>query len=1389
MRKITWIFILLLTTMFSWQSNAQLTFDNACTVSFDDISASGAVIMMDDGVTPLDDDGEGNIVLPFAFTLDGVSSTDLRVGNNGGALFGVTTGGVSLGSTPTAIGFYPFADDIDSDYGSVVWETLGTAPNRRVVVMWNDRPHFSNSTSGATFELILHETTNEITFLYQDTDFGDPAYDDAVSAGIRVVGANGIYVYSENVALAGVTCINWMLPTCLVASNLMISNTTTTSADLAWTDNNGLAATDYEYVVQAVGTGVPAGAGTATTANPQPLTGLMGSTQYEVYLRANCGGGDFSTWVKVDFGTACDAVGSFVENFDATANGDVTLCWATVVNSGDAAASVDVQGGAFEFSNAADLASELILVTPELTDLPLDTHRIRFSAQGDTGYAVQIGTMDSPTGTFTPVFGFALTNVMTEYSYSFAASTTNTYVAIKAILPAVNQTIILDDFNWEPIPTCVEPVSLNLSGITGNNVTISWTEMGTATAWEYVVQAAGTGMPAGAGTATATNPVTDTSLAPVTDYEVYVRSVCGAGDESLWIGPATFTTPCVVVNPPYTEAFDTYLPNCWVEASNGDVASGPTDFGSSAWGAEEFAHMATSGLGAVNINLWAQGKSDWLISPQFDLSGGGYEVVLDVAFTNYNGTNQGVFGSDDEVQLLYTQDGVTWNNIQTWSAGNEPSATGETVNFALATTGASVQFALWGSEGAVDDTEDMDFHIDNFKVRIPPTCYEPTDVVASNMTENGATFAWTENNAVAATNWDLYIVPAGDAAPTAASTPTIDDDTTQAPVWTGGMADTMYDVYVRADCGANNTDVSVWSVVTSFRTNCSVMTAPYTEDFEDAGAIDSCWRMSGGEDWNFSNDATGEHIGNNGTITGNTASDNYFAWVDDSFPNNNDVTLTSPVINVDALTVPALYFYLISNNEGNASATLNVEAFDGTTWNNIATLSGNVTEWTNQTIVLTGYTGDIQVRFIVADSGSFYDDIAIDDVVIDEAPSCYVPTALNVTNINETAGTADLSWTDINGTPPANGWEYEIVDITAGGTVTGTGIATATNPVSISGLAAGNEYQFLVRAICGAADQSLWSSTYSWTQIDLPECVSTPMPADMATGISAEGATTFSWVAPITGGTVASYDLYAGTDMNNLGFVTNTTDLTIDLNIGAYATTFYWQVVAVNAGGNAVGCSVWSFTTVDQPGCGETFVDMGGAAGDYAVNSNITYVFTPDVSGEVVTVTFTAFDLEEDYDGLMVYDGPDATFPLFDSGSTANRATCPNGAWTGTTNFAPTSFTSTDASGALTFVFTSDGSVVKAGWEADITCAVAAINDLATVGFNYYPNPVNNNLTMTANENITSVSIFNMLGQEVYTQKLSTLEANIDMSKLSNGTYFVKAQVGQAIGTFKVIKN
>lgn len=161
--------------------------------------------------TPLDlaDDGEANITSPFPFTFYGVTSTALRVGNNGGVLFDRDTGDVWAGNVVLPYAQWPRAmlvlwDDIDSDSGNVYWDVRGEAPNRRLVIEWHDRPHYSNTGKG-TFELILCEGSNEVVFQYADLDFGNASYNNGISATVGIQGdslaaSNWFLQYSYNTA-------------------------------------------------------------------------------------------------------------------------------------------------------------------------------------------------------------------------------------------------------------------------------------------------------------------------------------------------------------------------------------------------------------------------------------------------------------------------------------------------------------------------------------------------------------------------------------------------------------------------------------------------------------------------------------------------------------------------------------------------------------------------------------------------------------------------------------------------------------------------------------------------------------------------------------------------------------------------------------------------------------------------------------------------------------------------------------------------------------------------------------------------------------------------------------------------------------------------------------
>lgn len=72
--------------------------------------------------------------------------------------------------------------------------------------------------------------------------------------------------------------------------------------------------------------------------------------------------------------------------------------------------------------------------------------------------------------------------------------------------------------------------------------------------------------------------------------------------------------------------------------------------------------------------------------------------------------------------------------------------------------------------------------------------------------------------------------------------------------------------------------------------------------------------------------------------------------------------------------------------------------------------------------------------------------------------------------------------------------------------------------------------------------------------------------------------------------------------------------------------------------------------------------------------------------------------------------------------------------------------------------------------------------------FTYFPNPVKNELTLKAQNNIQNVSVFNMLGQEVLRATPNTLESNLDMNGLSQGAYFVQVTINDVTETVRILK-
>jgi hypothetical protein len=84
--------------------------------------------------------------------------------------------------------------------------------------------------------------------------------------------------------------------------------------------------------------------------------------------------------------------------------------------------------------------------------------------------------------------------------------------------------------------------------------------------------------------------------------------------------------------------------------------------------------------------------------------------------------------------------------------------------------------------------------------------------------------------------------------------------------------------------------------------------------------------------------------------------------------------------------------------------------------------------------------------------------------------------------------------------------------------------------------------------------------------------------------------------------------------------------------------------------------------------------------------------------------------------------------------------------------------------------------------------STAGLNDSAISEFTYYPNPVNDQLTISAQSNVKDISVFNLLGQVVSRQSPNTKDCLVDMASMQTGAYFVQILIGSTVEMVRVLK-
>ena len=586
--------------------------------------------------------------------------------------------------------------------------------------------------------------------------------------------------------------------------------------------------------------------------------------------------------------------------------------------------------------------------------------------------------------------------------------------------------------------SCPSPSAQTVTNITSNSADLGWTAGGTEPNWN--IEWGPSGFSLGSGTLisnTSSNPYTLSGLSSGTNYDWYVQADCdGTRDESAWVGPNTFTTLCAAEPLPISEDFDGVttpdLPNCW---------SMIDDTGNSYSEVATTTSYPHSSPNCVRIyNSSATTGNLILISPESSHSADGTRVKF-WARTSSGDQNLLVGTMSDPT------DPATFTTIQTISI----NATYTEYTVYLSGTDNYVAF-----KHAMDGTYETNY-IDDFTWEETPSCLEPSDLTASNITSSSADLSWTDNNTPAATSWDIELGVSGF---TPTGTPT-QSGVTNPYTYTGLTEDTYYDWYVRANCGSR--DDSPWSGPHTFHTACAAITSfPWTDGFE---GDDDCWTI-------IDNNSDGDMWNTDYTANPHSGSEVAMLYTDFNSGNNDDYLITPQI----ALTgnQRLKYWYRVeSSNEPNDFEVL--LSTTGTDPSNFTDTLLTLAEYSNttymeETIDLSAYSTDVYIAFHVPSGGLDGWRLYIDDVTVEDIPSCPEPTDLTASNITTT--TADLSWTE-NGS--ATSWDIELglSGFTPTGTPTQSGV---TNPYTYTGLTENTTYDWYVRADCGGTrDESAWA--------------------------------------------------------------------------------------------------------------------------------------------------------------------------------------------------------------------------------------------------------------------------------------------------------------------------
>lgn len=883
----------------------------------------------------------------------------------------------------------------------------------------------------------------------------------------------------------------------------------------------------------------------------------------------------------------------------------------------------------------------------------------------------------------------------------------------------------------DSVASCVPPTMV-VTDVTTNSARLSWVPGYQESAWdlEYRPESDTIWTPI---TALTSNTHLFANLTSSTTYYVRMRSLCG--DANSDYRTSSFTTSCDYIDTlPFVENFDAYagsgtsvFPECWNRIN---TYSTPYPYISTSY--------AVSGTSSLYLYNGGSSYYSIAVTPRFDDA-----VEMDSLVISFKLRASSTSYKAQVGIMSNPNDASTFTLLETVA----PSAASEWEDFEVITRnyhGAGHYIAVRVPMGTSNT-----LYMDDFTVDYLPSCMKVTNLTVDYADSASAQISWTPGRDEA--GWEVIVIPA------LGPNDSIDLDTCfvnyayENTFLMEGLVQTSdYTAFVRSDCGG---EYSEWSTV-SFQTSQPTAQMPYLCTFEDS--LDS-WAFANGtstNQWVIGTAANSDnthslYISNdNGTSNAYTSTATYvWAYRDVFMPANSDGYVFS--FDWKCLGESSYdYMNVYMGNPAQVTAGTTLVVPDGAELVS-STMNQSSSYQTFSTILPGNATDGVKrIYFMWHNDGSIENNppASVDNVTLDFL-SCAAP--VNVYAYNVTPQSAMINWTEVG---DATSWDlyYKLSNASSY-----TVVSSVTPPYLLDNLSEGATYSIYVKAVCDEFDHTTSPASFANTFTVPYSC---PQPTNITISEVTANSIKLNWTAG-SGESVWTVGYRTSGSSNWTDVTATTKPFTITGLVGS--TSYY---VRVKANCSATDESNWteygtSIMTNESP-CPSptsfTTSNLGPHTGtvnwsqeDNSINQwRICYRITGQnwdtTYAQTTSYTFTNLPAET---RVMV-----RIYALCSSTSVSATPLVGN-------------FNTTAEEDTL------------------------GIDDYLNRMISIYPNPTNGKFTIhNAQCMISSVKMYDICGQLVYTAKIEDNVADVDLSKYASGVYFARIETTEGVVTKRIVK-